>query len=690
MLIVLSRFFYRHLVFLIFFCLTVFWIVWGLGFTERAFQTSSDKYEAILVDYEKKLEREDPLAASKLAKFREDQQINKLALATHLVRTESERGMRGITDMLSKQESLQGDSIYELAVLATSPDKQNSSEMKEKFLMAQASVVELLLKSENTALAHDYISRLNAAANDPETWAKVYDDAFGLIVLDRIQNPELQQYYLQERNSEWLEESMLSFVDRYGTDDDTLENSSTMLSDQKLELLTSFLECAKQHHPEFKKAVVELNLGVDVFPLFEQFGDVIDDCSKKYHIPLQETLDVIFANQDFVGEQLEQEGHERVAASLHLIRSEKPSAWREAQSSVMVLRMNHDVPNLVNQICEKFPGQDIPAFVYAAYEDEAIVAATAIAQYGDLAIYVLFRYSELERFHRLLSDPSVGVRAVVYIARFSDSGIDKLEENRAWLDKYFQPDGTPIEKEWWTSFPGGELANVARNWATGIPNEWGELGWAALDSAEGMLFVMSFGSSTLVTKPLSQTAKLAIKKQAKKQLLKNGKKVVAKQRNKSMLRQVSEMAAQPLKLAKTKVGTWVAKLAIVKIGQSVALQSLAAGKQILKTWKKVPLSTRRIVYRSLLAVGLVATLVYRTLPNLDKVVQAVVDYPANLVKEGFQSLANQIGKAIDSVNESRSNLGIFLQWVLYLVILAVLSFLAVITFPREGKLRYVR
>lgn len=690
MLIIVSQFLYRYLGLLVFVTLAVLWFIFGFGFTQNALQTSKDKYDAILSDFEKKMEREDPVAATKLARYREDQQVNKLALATHLVRAESQAGLVGVRDVLVKQDSLQNDALYGLAALATSPDQHLNSEMRTAFLTAQSCVVELLLQSENPTLAQEYISRLQVAANDPEAWAQVFDDAFALVIFDHIKTPELRKYYLQERGKDWFEEAMLSFVDRYGIEDDSQDTPQDWLSNEKLELLVAFLECARLHHPNFKKALVEYDLGVDVFPIFDQFGRVIDVCSQQYDIPLNETLDVLFANQDFVGEQLEQLGHERVAASLHLIRTQKPSVWKEAQDSVMVLRLEHDVPNFANQICTQYQGQDIPAFIYAAYEEQAGIAATAIAQYGDLALYVLLHYSEIERFHQLLADPSIGVRAIVYVAKFGDPGIDQLETNRAWLDKYFKPDGTPIEKEWWTSFPGGEIANVARNWATGKPNEWGELGWATVDTAEAILLVVSFGSSTVITKPLSQAAKVAVKRNAKSQLIKNGKKFATKQRGKSILTQVSKMVSQSFKLTKNKVGKWVTTLAVVRKVQSVAQQSIAAAKRVIQTWKRVPAGTRRIVYRSLLAVGLIVTLVERTIPNLGKVVQGIVNYPVDLMKDGFVSLAEQFMDAKAFVDRPGSYLTHWIQWCFYIGVELVLLVLAAVTFPREGTIRYVR
>src|SRR5204862_598972 len=59
---------------------------------------------------------------------------------------------------------------------------------------------------------------------------------------------------------------------------------------------------------------------------------------------------------------------------------------------------------------------------------------------------------------------------------------------------------------------GGGAANVARNWANGVPCEWGELGWAALDVADAALLVASLGSSATVTESGKEALKVTAKK----------------------------------------------------------------------------------------------------------------------------------------------------------------------------------
>ncbi len=90
-----------------------------------------------------------------------------------------------------------------------------------------------------------------------------------------------------------------------------------------------------------------------------------------------------------------------------------------------------------------------------------------------------------------------------------------MEKNKAWLDKYFQPDGTPKEEEWWTQLPGGALVDVTRNWAKGYPNEGSELGWAALDAADAALAVASLGGSEVLTETAKEGGELVTKRVAK-------------------------------------------------------------------------------------------------------------------------------------------------------------------------------
>ncbi len=122
---------------------------------------------------------------------------------------------------------------------------------------------------------------------------------------------------------------------------------------------------------------------------------------------------------------------------------------------------------------------DIATFLYANYPNAILPAAAAVNEYSDLAIYLLRKYSDdgQSRMHRFLNDPKIGMRAIPFVARFGDQGLDRLQENLGWLDKYFDADGKAKDKEWWTQIPGGAALDVARNWAHGHPNEWSELGW---------------------------------------------------------------------------------------------------------------------------------------------------------------------------------------------------------------------
>src|SRR5208337_5198661 len=154
---------------------------------------------------------------------------------------------------------------------------------------------------------------------------------------------------------------------------------------------------------------------------------------------------------------------------------------------------------------------DIASLLYAGYENEVVFAAEAVSKFGDLAIYILNHYEGSKRFHEALKDNGVGPRLIPYVAKFGDQGIERLQENKGWLDKYFQLDGTPKEEEWWTQLPGGAAINLARNWAKGYPNEWSELGWAGLDVADAALAVASLGGSEVVTETVKEGGEVALK-----------------------------------------------------------------------------------------------------------------------------------------------------------------------------------
>ena len=213
---------------------------------------------------------------------------------------------------------------------------------------------------------------------------------------------------------------------------------------------------------------------------------------------MNEVLEILYTN----GETLSQSPNpEELAAQLALLRQRKPSVWNEAREQPLALKLEADAPQYADALLKHYAADDIAAFLYTSYPNAILPAAAAVKEYGDLAIFLLRKYSDdgQGRMHRFLNDPKIGMRVIPFVAMFGDQGLDRLQENLGWLDKHLDPDGKPKDKEWWTHIPGGAALDVARNWANGHPNEWSELGWGALDVADAALLIASFGSSSSMT-----------------------------------------------------------------------------------------------------------------------------------------------------------------------------------------------
>ena len=88
---------------------------------------------------------------------------------------------------------------------------------------------------------------------------------------------------------------------------------------------------------------------------------------------------------------------------------------------------------------------------------------------------------------------------IPFIGRFGDEAFAMLSDDPRWAERYFLPDGTP-NPEATTVIDMlpiiGAPYTLGRNLLMGYPSSWGEVGWAALDIADGFLLIASFGSST--------------------------------------------------------------------------------------------------------------------------------------------------------------------------------------------------
>ncbi|QGJ70969.1 Hypothetical protein PBC10988_26720 [Planctomycetales bacterium 10988] len=687
----------RMALFLVCLIATLAWLVAGLPLTDAVVDNRPPSATTELNEITEELMREDPEAAATITRLRENREVRELALASAVHESKTRGGLPAVRSLLKESTPLQPlPGEIRLAMLATDPQKLPSAAYRDRFLSAHGTAVQVLQTSGNPAHTQAYLDQLELLAHSDDRWQSVYDDSFSLVVAEVVDDPSLWDYYLQEKEEGWIEEALTQAVVMAEGDPNP---------DSQEEIIADFLQVAQEYHPYFKQALMEHGFDGNLFFLFNQYGNVIEIAITKHALPIDEVLEVIFANTDYFEEKQAEQSETELAATLAYLRNHKPSVWQEARYSALTLRLHDEVPQYAEEIFIQYPQEDLAAFLYAGYEDEIVNAATAVAKFGDLAVYILTQYQDAPEFHEALGREEIGPRLIPYVARFNDRGLDRLEENKAWLDKYFTKDGTPKEEEWWTQIPGGAAAKVAKNWSQGHPSEWSEIGWATLDVADAALLVASFGSSGAVTTSVKQGAKTAVQKvaksQVKQQVIRAGRtnaakavqgssRLAARQTQKTLLRKVAERGIRMTTAIKDPISkTWRFALATGRLARTAVERVYLAARNLNRAWKSVPRARRVIVYRSLLAVGLFITLTQRTIPALAEIGEAAGKFVRELIDETKTSLAEGLNRAIDELLGYKvSDLQLILPWVVYFGVLLLLAWFTWITRPRLGRLKY--
>lgn len=683
----------RNILFVFFGLATFAWLLLGHPLSKRVSGTHKAPSKAFLDHVTEEL-KEDPISAATVTKLRENKKIHELALASAIRQAELRGGLPEVRSLL--KPSFQTTAVpaeVRLAMLATDPSGFPGANDREHFLHAHGSVLDVFHGTGNTATPNDYLTRLEAAHKVPSLWRRTFDNAMAFVLFDAVKDDTLRAYYEQEKDENWLEETLVQIG--------AMVEDDSQASDSR-DLIANVLRVAQKYHPYFKQSIKDHEFDASVYFLFETHGDLIRDAIKEHAIPLSEVLEVAFANLDFL-EQNRDPKQAHLAETLAHIRNEKPYVWTSARQSAFALRLNEDVPQHAEALLKTYSGDDIAVLLYAGYENEVVYAADALAKFDDLAVYILCHYQDTPKFREALTRPGIGPRLIPYVAAFGDEGLDRLAANEAWLDKYFFPDGTPREKEWWTQIPGGAALDVARNWTNGHPNEWSELGWGALDVADAALLIASFGTSSAVTTPVKEGGKTVIKKVTKDQIKRNamragrrqatatarkqGARAAAKQETRSLLRQFSGRGMQLFRAVRDPVSkAWKMTLAFGKPVVKPAEQVFSAAKKLYQSWERVSPTTKKIVYRSLLAVGLFVTITERTIPALPDIGEAAGMYVRKLVEDTAKNISegleNTIKEFLGNGNEQLDNLFSMAVYVIGLVVLAFLTWLTRPVFVR--------
>ena len=704
----------RHLaLFSLFACTTIAWAIVGYPISKSLTRSNLSPEEAVLNHIADQLVKQDPRAAAVLTRLRENKDIQTLALASAIHNAETQHGLPGVHALLSQTTPHKPipDEVR-LVSLAINPNRIDSTEARERFLNSHGSVIEILQRSGNPDAVDSYLSKLESAQRDSSLKDLPVDNAMALIVFDAVRDQSLRSFFLREtadssegRSSEpnWLETTLTEIAGMVDIDDDTSDADN---SSDPSALIADAIAVASNNHPLFKQSIINHGYDATVYFLFKQFGKLIEDLVNQHSIPLNEVLEVIFANQDHLEVQMSTiHSTQECAAKLALLRNRKPAVWQTARQTALALRLNDDAPQHAEEILDRYRGDDIALLLYAGYENEIPFAAAALAKFDDIAVYILTHYADTPAFHEALVRPNVGPRLIPYVAKYGDQGLDRITDNQQWLDKYFLPDGTPRDKEWWTQLPGGAVIDVARNVANGHPNEWSELGWAAVDVADAALLVATLGSSATVTTAAKQGTKTVARKmtkdQVKKQVLKagthassnalKGTRAEAKRVASSLLTKVSVRTTKLFHAVWLPAQKrWSLALGAVRVILRPVEKIMQAAQQLQTLWKTVSPGMRQVVYRSLLAVGLLVTLVERTLPKIKAIGEEALRFVQERISNAANQLSEGLNKTIRALIPGDPRLWLWLlPWVIYLAGLMALGGLSYTCFNGSPRARHV-
>ena len=631
--------------------------------TAGSLQTAAD---AAIQQSIAELERRNPEAAAELAQMRANH--DQVALAATLKTRQQREGVDGLARLSQYRDDPQSPNIYDLRLAdIAAKTRFVSNQQRADFILAHGVPMQQhydLFGSLDVSLSqspiNDYFRTLESAAQDNNLWSRVRENPIMVFLLQQNVDPKLLDFYDAEKD--WLDEVLFLVVYNGNAD-----GEGEILTPQDV------LQTLHQHHPHFKNALDEALSHRDndvemtvctLYALFANYGSVFRHCVENGPMPVSELLDIVFANPDYFDEHADDRPSE-LAAKLIAIRDRAPTVWQEAKQRPLYLELYERLPHLANQFSEQYGHYDIALFLFTKYDDSLPAAAAAIDKFGDLAIYILNQYENSAIFREALKSNTHGVRIIPYVARFGDSGLTRFETNRAWLDRYFDEEGNAKEPEWWTYLPGGAVANVARNWANGHPNEWSELGWAAIDVGTAVSFVFTLGGSATThaavrgsgtttkavgRKAVERTAVTTVARNAAARAASSGTlRTTARPGITSLFRQAllrqAERSMFLSLVARSIDGTIKIAVRIVQITvnltRTVGTAIYASARNIRAGLTGLPTTTRQAVCRGLFYGGMATILTFRTVPMIK---ERLSNIDTEKIARQFAQMTTDLGK----------------------------------------------
>ncbi|PAY16333.1 hypothetical protein CKO51_27150 [Rhodopirellula sp. SM50] len=503
----------------------------------------------------------------------------------------------------------------------------------------------------------DYLTQLEAAKQDSGYWSLVRDDPVALTSRLLRNDKDLRGDYRENRD--WYLEMMevLMAMLEVKVDPDSSESGFIELDDL-LRVASDVKPHLMQLVPKPGETPIEASI---YFETFRQFGEAIVMAAAEGVSP-KEAAEVIVLNRDALVTGEDEINGEKIAdpagiaARLIELYRKRPDVWKAAQRDGYVLSFDKLTPGLSQSVLEKHPDLGAASLIVTQYPDLATQAASIVNEYGDLGMAVLVQYDGSEKFRELLRSADVDHRIAMVAVLKSDVGLESALENPAYIDKWIGKDGKPLEDEWWTNVPLiGGVGKVAVNYATGVPSDWSEIGWAAWDVADVGLMVVSLGSSKIVTESAKQTAKQTAKrvgKSAAQKLTETGLKrgAVAATKPTAMARLIAVARAS----SSTKPIRWTARTTIqlARVSQTVGSKLVAASGQIIRTAKSIPPGVRRWAARGLLG----ASLFVRGPERIRALISSMNEYGKQMIADTIDAIPAAISKAMNRLKDEMGNL----------------------------------
>ena len=151
----------RWTIFVVLLALTIAWLIGGHPLAQRLAVPDTGSSKSTLDDIASRLEREDPEAASQLARLREDRRVRELALASAISATEERGGLPCVKAMLVQaQDDRSLPAEVRLSSLASDPRLLPTGEARGEFLHAHGTVVEVLHQAGTPHLVDQYLDKL--------------------------------------------------------------------------------------------------------------------------------------------------------------------------------------------------------------------------------------------------------------------------------------------------------------------------------------------------------------------------------------------------------------------------------------------------------------------------------------------------------------------------------------------------